>query len=163
MFLPISFLLPSHFISLLCFPPFSSRLPSPPFLLLLFPPFSFFCLQASYFIFITLTLILYQAFQDPNFTPPAIYPWFALTLFLFGHALIPWIYCLSLLFNSATTAFIVIFCMYFFGGFALLIVDSIVFLIAGKVRGPFQWAVCVCVCVCACVCVPPWVWLCSWV
>ena len=39
MFLPISFLLPSHFISLLCFPPISLLLPSP-FSSLLTSPFS---------------------------------------------------------------------------------------------------------------------------
>ena len=134
------------FISL----PFSLLLllPFPP------PPFSP-LLQTSYTIFIVITLFLYLAFQDPNFTPRAVFPWFALTMFLFGHALMPWVYCLSLLFRSPTAAFIVIFCVYFFGGFAFLIVDSIVYIIAKEVRENYIHPVGsvkgICVCVCACV------------
>jgi ABC-type multidrug transport system ATPase subunit len=85
--------------------------------------------SVGYSLFIALSLALFLAFQDPSFTSPDIFPYFAFIMFLFGHALIPWVYSLSLFFSSPTTAFIVLFCLYFFGGFSLMIINTIIFLL----------------------------------
>ena len=84
-------------------------------------------------MFVIITLLLFMAFQDPNFTPPDVFIAFSFTLFIFGMSLIPWVYFLSLAFNSSTTAFIILFCGNFFGGFALLIIDAVVYIITNEV------------------------------
>ena len=78
-----------------------------------------------YFCFLILVVILYAAFQDPYFTMPVVFPVFFLILLCYGLATIPWMYVLSFAFSSPATAYVVLFCLNFFVGFALLIVDAI--------------------------------------
>ena len=80
---------------------------------------------AWYAIFILLVLALYAAFQDPFYTAPEVVPVFLLLLICYGLAVAPWMYALSFLFSSPATAYVLLFCLNFFAGFAFLIVDSI--------------------------------------
>ena len=78
-----------------------------------------------YFFFLLLVVVLYAAFQDPYFTTPTVFPVFLLILVCYGLAAVPWMYVLSFAFSSPATAYVVLFCLNFFVGFALLIVDAI--------------------------------------
>ena len=69
--------------------------------------------------------------QDQYFSDPAVLPTIVLLFFSYGAALTPWMYALSFLFHSPATAYIVLFCLNFFSGFALLIVDAIIVYING--------------------------------
>ena len=80
---------------------------------------------AWYLIFVVFIVILYAAFQDPYFTVPEVFPLFFFLLVCYGLATIPWMYVLSFAFSSPATAYVVLFCLNFFAGFTLLIVDSI--------------------------------------
>ena len=80
----------------------------------------------SYIIFMVATLLIYVAFQDPNLTSSAALPSFIVILISYGAAVVPWMYALSFFFNSPSTAYIVLFCLNFFTGFCLLIVDVII-------------------------------------
>ena len=71
-------------------------------------------------------LFLYLAFQDPNFTSADTLPSFVLLLVSYGVAVTPWMYVLSFVFDSPATGYIVLFCLNFFSGFCLLIVDIII-------------------------------------
>lgn len=93
---------------LLSCPSPSSRSPIPPFL----PP--------------PLPLL-----QDQYFAPMDVFPTFVLLLVSYGVAIIPWVYFLSFLFTSPATAYVLLFCLNFFMGFALLIVDAIVVYLEG--------------------------------
>ena len=78
-----------------------------------------------YLAFLVCIIILYAAFQDPYFTAPDVFPVFVLILICYGLATIPWMYVLSFAFGSPATAYVVLFCLNFFVGFTLLIVDAI--------------------------------------
>ena len=60
-----------------------------------------------------------------------VFPTFLLLLFSYGVAIIPWVYFLSFLFTSPATAYVLLFCLNFFMGFALLIVDAVVVYLEG--------------------------------
>ena len=85
-------------------------------------------------IFSAIVILLFKAFNDANFSSTDVLPVFALLLFSYGIGTAPWIYLLSFLFKSPTTAYVVLFCINFFLGFGMLIVDFIVFYITGTVR-----------------------------
>lgn len=78
-----------------------------------------------YLAFILFVVVLYAIFQDPYYTTPDVFPIFFLILICYGLATIPWMYVLSFAFSSPATAYVVLFCLNFFVGFALLIVDAI--------------------------------------
>ena len=78
-----------------------------------------------YLCFLVCIVILYAAFQDPYYTAPDVFPVFVLILICYGLATIPWMYILSFAFGSPATAYVVLFCLNFFVGFTLLIVDAI--------------------------------------
>ena len=78
-----------------------------------------------YLSFLVFVIILYAAFRDPYFTTPDVFPVFVLILICYGLATIPWMYILSFAFGSPATAYVVLFCLNFFVGFTLLIVDAI--------------------------------------
>lgn len=80
----------------------------------------------SYTLFILAALLIYVAFQDPNLTTSVALPSFVVILISYGVAIVPWMYMLSSLFSSPSTAYIVLFCLNFFSGFSLLIVDVII-------------------------------------
>ena len=69
--------------------------------------------------------------QDEYFSDPVILPTIVLLFISYGAALTPWMYALSFLFRSPATAYIVLFCLNFFSGFSLLIVDAIIVYING--------------------------------
>ena len=70
--------------------------------------------------------------QDEFFSDPAIMPTVLLLFVSFGAAVTPWMYLLSFLFHSPATAYIVLFCLNFFSGFSLLIVDAIIVYLEGQ-------------------------------
>ena len=78
-----------------------------------------------YLSFLVLVVILYAAFRDPYYTTRDVFPVFVLILICYGLATIPWMYILSFAFGSPATAYVVLFCLNFFVGFTLLIVDAI--------------------------------------
>ena len=78
-----------------------------------------------YLSFLIFVIVLYAAFQDPYYTTPDVFPVFLLILICYGLATIPWMYVLSFAFGSPATAYVVLFCLNFFVGFTLLIVDAI--------------------------------------
>ena len=78
-----------------------------------------------YLSFLVLVVILYAAFRDPYYTTCDVFPVFVLILICYGLATIPWMYILSFAFGSPATAYVVLFCLNFFVGFTLLIVDAI--------------------------------------
>ena len=87
-----------------------------------------------YFLFAFLVIGFYKMFRDSCFTDPAVLPTIVLLLISYGAAVTPWVYCISFLFHSPTTAYIVIFSLNFFSGFSMLIVDAIlVYVTAVKV------------------------------
>ena len=51
---------------------------------------------------------------------------FVVLLVAYGVSVTPWMYSLSLLFRSPATAYVTLFCLNFFLGFALLIVDAVI-------------------------------------
>ena len=61
------------------------------------------------------------------FYSEAIGPVFLLFL-CYGLAITPWMYVYSFLFQSPTTAYVMLFCLNFFSGLVLLVVDAIVVL-----------------------------------
>lgn len=79
-----------------------------------------------YLGFVLLTLALFLAFQDKLYTDLDVLPVFVLILLAYGVAVIPWVYLLSFLFQSPATAYVVLFCLNFFGGFCVLIIDAVV-------------------------------------
>ncbi len=79
----------------------------------------------SYLIFISVMLILYQAFQDLFFASSDAFVPIAVLLITYGLAVTPWMYLFSFLFTSPATAYVTLFCLNFFSGFCLLIVDYI--------------------------------------
>lgn len=88
---------------------------------------STFCWDMLWFLtFIGIVLLLFVAFQDQSYiSPDTILP-FVVILVSYGWAVIPWMYAFSFLFSSPATAYVLLFCLNFFSGFALLIVDAIV-------------------------------------
>ena len=52
-------------------------------------------------------------------------PLFLLLLF-YGFAITPWMYIYSFLFESPTTAYVMLFCLNFFSGLLLLLIDAVV-------------------------------------
>jgi hypothetical protein len=86
---------------------------------------------ATYLLFSGAILLLYIIFQDDYFSDPALLPSVLLLFVSYGAALTPWMYCLSFLFRSPATAYIVLFCLNFFSGFSLLIVDAIIVYLNG--------------------------------
>ena len=90
-------------------------------------------LQTTYVVFFGIIIALFKAFGDANFSGNEILPVLALLLVSYGVCTAPWVYLLSFLFKSPTTAYVVLFCINFFLGFAMLIVDFIVFYITGGV------------------------------
>ena len=87
-----------------------------------------------YLGFVALTLAIFLAFQDPYYTTVEILPIFTITLLLYGLAVVPWVYVLSFLFQSAATAYIIIFCVNFMGALAILTVDLILYFLN------FEWS-----------------------
>ena len=83
-----------------------------------------------YLGFMALMICLFLAFQDPFYTSPDVFPLFVLILLCYGFSVTPWVYCLSFLFKSPATAYVVLFCLNFFGGFCVLIVDAILLYLA---------------------------------
>lgn len=79
-----------------------------------------------YCTFVLLILILYLIFQDPYYTGTEEMPLFFVILLCYGMAAIPWMYMLSFLFTSPATAYVLLFCLNFFAGFAFLLIDAIV-------------------------------------
>ena len=73
--------------------------------------------------------------QDEYFSDPVLLPTIVLLFVSYGVALTPWIYLLSFLFHSPATAYIVLFCLNFFCGFSLLIVDAIIVYLNGLDTG----------------------------
>ena len=51
-------------------------------------------------------------------------PLFLLLLF-YGFAITPWMYIYSFLFESPTTAYVMLFCLNFFSGLLLLLIDPL--------------------------------------
>ena len=84
-------------------------------------------------VFIGIIVGLFKAFNDPNFSADDVLPVLTLLFISYGICTAPWVYLLSFLFKSPTTAYVVLFCINFFLGFAMLIVDFIVFYITGGV------------------------------
>lgn len=78
-----------------------------------------------YLGFALLVLCLFLAFQDSSYTSPEVLPLFLLILLCYGVAVIPWVYLWSFLFQSPATAYVVLFCLNFIGGFCVLIIDAI--------------------------------------
>ena len=64
--------------------------------------------------------------QDTNFASTEVFPVFLVLLVAYGVSVTPWMYGLSLLFRSPATAYVTLFCLNFFLGFALLIVDAVI-------------------------------------
>lgn len=95
----------------------------------------------GYLFFSIVVVLLYFIFQDTNLSSPgetcyqyssnynlftdALGPIFLLLL-CYGLAITPWMYVYSFLFQSATTAYVMLFCLNFFSGLVLLVVDAIV-------------------------------------
>ena len=76
-------------------------------------------------------MVLFKIFDDANFGGSEILPVLAFLFVSYGVCTAPWVYLLSFLFKSPTTAYVVLFCINFFLGFAMLIVDFIVFYVSG--------------------------------
>ena len=64
--------------------------------------------------------------QDEFYSDPDVLPTVLLLFISYGVAVTPWMYILSFPFRSPATAYIVLFCLNFFSGFALLIIDAII-------------------------------------
>lgn len=79
-----------------------------------------------YCAFCLVMVLLYVAMQDSVYTTTDELPLFLLVLLCYGLAAIPWVYMLSFMFKSPATAYVLIFCLNFFSGFALLMVDAVV-------------------------------------
>ena len=109
-------------------------------------------LQGIFVIFSAIIIALFKMFNDDNFSSPDVLPVFALLLISYGIGTAPWIYFMSFLFKSPTTAYVVLFCINFFLGFAMLIVDFIVFYITGTVRKVVMYCIVCVVCVCVLLC-----------
>ena len=109
-------------------------------------------LQTTYVVFTGIIVALFKIFNDPNFAGDEILPVLSILFITYGICTAPWVYLLSFLFKSPTTAYVVLFCINFFLGFAMLIVDFIVFYVTGGVSQCLHVLVCVSVCVRACVC-----------
>ena len=69
--------------------------------------------------------------QDPFYVSAELLPPFFLLLLSYGVAMTPWVYVLSFIFSSPATAYVLLFCLNFFMGFALLIVDAILVYLEG--------------------------------
>lgn len=78
-----------------------------------------------YCVFCLAMVLLYVAMQD-SVVGSAELPLFLLILFCYGLAAIPWVYMFSFLFTSPATAYVLLFCLNFFSGFAFLMVDAII-------------------------------------
>lgn len=78
-----------------------------------------------YCIFCCLMLLIFIAFQEPTYSSLSNLPVFLLILLFYGLAAIPWIYMFSFLFQSPATAYVLLFCLNFFTGFAFLLVDFV--------------------------------------
>ncbi len=86
---------------------------------------------SSYLIFIGVMLILYQIFQDIFFTSREAFVPLVVVLVAYGLAVTPWMYLHSYLFTSPATAYVTLFCLNFFSGFSLLIIDVILLYLGG--------------------------------
>jgi len=86
-----------------------------------------------FIVFIGVVVALFKAFEDPNFSGNEILPVLTFLFISYGICTAPWVYLLSFFFKSPTTAYVVLFCINFFLGFAMLIVDFIVFYVTGGV------------------------------
>ncbi len=78
-----------------------------------------------YLAFCMVIVLVFVAFREPTYSDPANLPIFLLILLFYGLAAIPWIYMFSFLFHSPATAYVLLFCLNFFSGFAFLLVDFI--------------------------------------
>ena len=83
-----------------------------------------------YLGFMALMICLFLAFQDPFYTSPDVFPLFVLILLCYGFSVTPWVYSLSFLFNSSATAYVILFCLNFFGGFSILMIDAVLLYLA---------------------------------
>ena len=64
--------------------------------------------------------------QDEFYSHLDVLPTILLLFISYGVAITPWMYALSFPFRSPATAYIVLFCLNFFSGFSLLIIDAII-------------------------------------
>ncbi len=80
-----------------------------------------------YTCFVVVMVLFYVAFKDPYYTSSSkdMFLFFILLL-CYGFSCGPWMYVGSFFFKSPATAYILLFCLNFFSGFSLLIVDAIV-------------------------------------
>lgn len=64
--------------------------------------------------------------QDTYFASTEVLPIFLVLLLAYGVSVTPCMYGLSLLFHSPATAYVTLFCLNFFLGFAVLIIDAVI-------------------------------------
>ena len=109
-------------------------------------------LQTTYVVFTGIIVALFKIFNDPNFAGNEILPVLSILFITYGICTAPWVYLLSFLFKSPTTAYVVLFCINFFLGFAMLIVDFIVFYVTGGVSQCLHVCLSVCLWLCLYAC-----------
>ena len=86
----------------------------------------------TYLLFVLVVILLYVAFQDEFYSSPEVLPTVFFLFISYGAAVTSWMYLLSFAFRSPATAYIVFFCLNFFSGFSLLIVDAIIVYLEGR-------------------------------
>jgi ABC-type multidrug transport system ATPase subunit len=80
----------------------------------------------GYTIFSVVIIFMYFVSRDLNLSgSESLLPVFLL-LMCYGFAITPWVYSYSFLFESPTTAYVILFCLNFFTGLLLLMIDAIV-------------------------------------
>ena len=84
-----------------------------------------------YCAFCLVMVIVFVIFREPTYSSAANLPIFLLILLCYGLACIPWIYMFSFLFQSPATAYVLLFCLNFFTGFAFLLVDFVLVQVNG--------------------------------
>jgi len=84
-----------------------------------------------YCAFCLVMVVTFVVFREPTFSSVANLPIFMLILLCYGLASIPWIYIFSFLFQSPATAYVLLFCLNFFSGFAFLLVDFVLVQVDG--------------------------------
>ena len=83
--------------------------------------------------FAVLMAILFLVFRDAFYSGSEEFPLFFLLLLCYGIAVTPWMYMLSFLFKSPSTAYVFLSCLNFISGFLFLFVELILILM--KING----------------------------